>query len=127
MKLPNARLALVAREKISDYLLNAAHPDNGGKAEFFDSLGFRRDEWEVLARAFRALVGNFVNTLTYLFLHSWTGVARCRHAETQPISYCPVTRRRAGIVPPRCQIYVAVFSCPACQDDPPCCGGPLQR
>jgi hypothetical protein len=56
MRLPNARLALVAREKIADYLLNAAHPDNGGKAEFFASLGFRREEWEVLARAFRELV-----------------------------------------------------------------------
>jgi len=55
MRLPNARLALVAREKIIDYLLNAAHPDNGGKAEFFTSLGFRREEWEVLARAFRGL------------------------------------------------------------------------
>jgi hypothetical protein len=55
MRLPNARLALVAREKIADYLLNAAHPDNGGKAEFFTSLGFRREEWEVLARACRGL------------------------------------------------------------------------
>ena len=55
MRLPNARLALVAREKIADYLLNAAHPDNGGKAEFFASLGFRREEWELLARAFRGL------------------------------------------------------------------------
>ena len=41
MKLPNAHLALVAKEKIEDYLLNGAHPDNGGKAQFFDSLGFR--------------------------------------------------------------------------------------
>jgi hypothetical protein len=32
---------LVAKEKIEDYLLNGAHPDNGGKAQFFDSLGFR--------------------------------------------------------------------------------------
>jgi hypothetical protein len=36
-------------------LLNPAHPDNGGKAEFFHSLGFRREEWEVLAGAFRGL------------------------------------------------------------------------
>jgi hypothetical protein len=55
LKLLNAQLALVGREKIADYLLNAAHPDNGGKAQFFDSLGFRRDEWENLARAFRKL------------------------------------------------------------------------
>jgi hypothetical protein len=55
MRLLNARLGLVTREKIADYLLNAAHPDNGGKAEFLASLGFRREEWEVLARASRRL------------------------------------------------------------------------
>jgi len=32
MKLPNAHLVLVGREKITDHLLNAAHPDNNGKA-----------------------------------------------------------------------------------------------
>jgi hypothetical protein len=53
MRLPNASLALVAKEKVADYLLNPAHPDNGGKAAFFQSLGFRREEWEVLARALR--------------------------------------------------------------------------
>ena len=39
MKLPNAEKAVVERTKITDYLLNAAHPDNGGKAEFFGGLG----------------------------------------------------------------------------------------
>jgi len=38
MKLPNANNANVEREKIVDYLLNPAHPDNGGKAEFFGTL-----------------------------------------------------------------------------------------
>ena len=46
---------VVSREKVADYLLNPAHPDNGGKAEFFDKLGFRREEWETLAAAFRIL------------------------------------------------------------------------
>ena len=57
MKLPNAHLVLVGREKIIDYLLNPAHPDNGGKAQFFTSLGFHREDWEML-RAFRQLAGN---------------------------------------------------------------------
>jgi hypothetical protein len=57
MKLPNASLALVAKEKVIEYLLNPAHPDNGGKAAFFHSLGFRREEWEVLASAFRGVAG----------------------------------------------------------------------
>jgi hypothetical protein len=53
MKLPNAQSALVPREKITDYLLDAAHPDNSGKARFFAALGFAPDAWEVLAKAFR--------------------------------------------------------------------------
>ena len=55
MKLPNAHLALVEREKIVDYLLNAAHPDNAGKAPFFFALGFSRDDWQPLAVALARL------------------------------------------------------------------------
>ena len=55
MKLPNADKAVVEREKITDYLLNPAHPDNGGKARFLGGLGFRRSEWKALASAFLAL------------------------------------------------------------------------
>lgn len=65
MKLPNADKALIQREKIADYLLNAAHPDNNGKAEFFESFGFRSDDWETLANAFRraALDGEVIQHL----------------------------------------------------------------
>jgi hypothetical protein len=55
MKLPNANQAAVTREKIADYLLNPAHPDNGGKADFFTQLGFHRERWEVLAAALTRL------------------------------------------------------------------------
>jgi hypothetical protein len=55
MKLPNANKAVVDREKIVDYLLNPAHPDNGGKAEFFTLHGFHRERWEVLSAALKAL------------------------------------------------------------------------
>jgi hypothetical protein len=55
MKLPNADKAIVERGKIVDYLLNAAHPDNGGKAAFFLSLGFSVDRWSALASVFRRL------------------------------------------------------------------------
>ena len=51
MKLPDAERALVEREKIVDYLLNPAHPDNGGKAAFFLGLGYNRDDWLALAAA----------------------------------------------------------------------------
>ena len=55
MKLPNAELAVVPERKLTHYLLNPAHPDNGGKADFFGKLGFRSSEWETLAAALREL------------------------------------------------------------------------
>jgi hypothetical protein len=55
VNLPNAHKAIVKRDKIADYLLNAAHPDNGGKAAFFESLGFRPAQPELLAQALRKL------------------------------------------------------------------------
>ena len=56
MKLPNAERAFVEHEKIRDYLLNPAHPDNGGKAQFFLSAGFSKDNWQSFAAALRQLV-----------------------------------------------------------------------
>jgi hypothetical protein len=58
MKLPNALSAVVEREKITEYLLNPAHPDNGGKAPFFIALGFERENWEAFADALRRLASN---------------------------------------------------------------------
>ena len=53
MKLPNAHLAVVDREKITAYLLNASHPDGASKARFFGAFGFRGTAVEVLADALR--------------------------------------------------------------------------
>jgi len=50
MKLPNAHLALVEREKVTGYLLNATHHYGASKARFFSSFGF--DE-ESLSSALR--------------------------------------------------------------------------
>lgn len=36
-------------------MLDPAHPDNGGKAEFFESLGFQRGDWKSLGAALLAL------------------------------------------------------------------------
>jgi uncharacterized protein DUF6883 len=55
MNLPNANLARVDREKITDYLLNREHPDNGGKADFFIALGFHTDDWRIFAVALHSL------------------------------------------------------------------------
>jgi hypothetical protein len=55
MKLPNAQKAVVDCEKITDYLLNPAHPDNGGKFRFFMQLGFSREQPDLMATALKAL------------------------------------------------------------------------
>jgi len=69
MKLPDAHVAVVSRAKVADYLLNAKHPDNGGKAEFFERHGFRRNEWETLAAALKHLAVNGDVTFTGKSLH----------------------------------------------------------
>jgi hypothetical protein len=55
VKLPNAQRAIVDLGKITAYLLNASHPDNGGKARFFGELGFVRTEPVTLGEALRAV------------------------------------------------------------------------
>jgi hypothetical protein len=51
MRLPNAGNAVVERDKVVHYLLNALHPDNDGKARFFCGLGFNQEDWQQLATA----------------------------------------------------------------------------
>lgn len=51
MKLPNANLVTVEREKIVDYLLNPLHRHGASKARFFGDFGFRSSDWERLAEA----------------------------------------------------------------------------
>jgi hypothetical protein len=53
MKLPNASVVKVEREKITEYLLNAEHRYGASKARFFARFGFNLATWETLALALR--------------------------------------------------------------------------
>jgi hypothetical protein len=53
VKLPNAELAIVDPEKVTDYLLNSTHRFGASKARFFMAFGFELSEWERLAEALR--------------------------------------------------------------------------
>jgi hypothetical protein len=53
MKVPNAHLAQVDREKIVNCLLNPAHRYGVSTARFFGEFGYRVETWEVLAAALR--------------------------------------------------------------------------
>lgn len=90
MKLPNAESVVVAREKIRDYLLNAAHPDNGGKAAFFIALGFRVEDWDALAAALRELANRSEVAETFDSIHGrkYTLVGRLQ----SPSGRLPVVR-----------------------------------
>jgi hypothetical protein len=53
VKLPNCERAIVAREKITDYLLSLTHEDGKGKAAYFIRRGFASERWEALSAALR--------------------------------------------------------------------------
>jgi hypothetical protein len=56
MPIPNAELAMVPPEKLTDYLLNLSHPIGGAKARWFISLGYHPDRPEQLADDLLAVV-----------------------------------------------------------------------
>jgi hypothetical protein len=51
--LPGADRIVIFRAKLVGYLLNAAHPDGGPKARFFERFGFAAGRWRELADALR--------------------------------------------------------------------------
>lgn len=56
MKLPNAENAVIAPEKLRDYLLSPTHPVGKFKAVFFRSLGYTNDNWQELEAGIRSLL-----------------------------------------------------------------------
>ncbi len=52
-QLPNAHNAYVADTKVRDYLLDPSHPQNSGKATFFQLFGFTQQHWVILRSALR--------------------------------------------------------------------------
>jgi hypothetical protein len=49
MSIPDADIAIATREKVHGYLLNLDHSDGGSKAVWFHSLGYDRENWQLLA------------------------------------------------------------------------------
>ena len=54
MKLPNAENAVIAPEKLKDYLLNPTHKKGGTKARLLLALGYSADNWQRLETDLRA-------------------------------------------------------------------------
>ncbi len=53
MKLPNRERAIVAREKLTDYLLNTKHRRGGSKAQLLRQFGYSAENWKRLASDIR--------------------------------------------------------------------------
>jgi hypothetical protein len=53
MKMPNADKAVIAAEKLRDYLLNLDHRRGGTKAKLLYSFGYRRADWRRLENDLR--------------------------------------------------------------------------
>jgi hypothetical protein len=75
--LPGAAAAMVEEDKVRLYLLDPAHPQNGGKAGFFRSFGFDPIRWTEMARSLRdhPLVNPVTKTLTTV--HGAKHLVRC--------------------------------------------------
>lgn len=69
MNIPNAANCIVEPEKVRDYLLNLSHPAGKGKAAFFTAMGFRQQDWEVLATALRQMVRHSPVTISMTSRH----------------------------------------------------------
>ena len=54
----DAATAIIPTEKLRDYLLSSTHPIGRYKSAFFQSLGYLRDQHEILERDLRAVLAN---------------------------------------------------------------------
>jgi hypothetical protein len=58
LKLPGVERAIVAEEKVREYLLSAVNPRARGKAAFFRALGFDDSNWSQLRDALLEIARN---------------------------------------------------------------------
>ncbi len=54
----DAAAAIIPEEKLREYLLSRSHPIGRYKAPFFESVGYKQEECQVLERDLRALLIN---------------------------------------------------------------------
>jgi hypothetical protein len=47
----NGKNLVIEEKKVKKYLLNPAHPDGGGKAKYFENLGYTHSNWKQFVAA----------------------------------------------------------------------------
>ena len=63
MKLPNAERAIIAPEKLREYLLSPSHPIGRYKAAYFRQFGYDQGRWEALGNDIRSILTNRADVL----------------------------------------------------------------
>jgi hypothetical protein len=58
MKVPNAELSVLDPAKVRDYLLSPEHPVGRFKATFFGSIGYSREDWQILVASLLQIVAS---------------------------------------------------------------------
>ena len=101
MQLPHADDAVVPLEKVTEYLLNVAHPEGGGKAAFFRRYGFRVDKPDVLRAALLRLAREIdVRESTIAFGLKYVGVGVLDGPNGRRARVMTVWMLRSGQPPP---------------------------
>jgi hypothetical protein len=63
MQLPNRALAVIAQEKLTDYLLNTRHKRGGTKARLLEQFGYIVQNWRQLEADIRSGLETEVNVV----------------------------------------------------------------
>ena len=101
MQLPYADRAVVPVRKITEYLLNEAHPQGRTKAAFFQRLGFRREQPDQLQRALLQLAQTSDMTETaFAFGRKYAGVGVITAPNGRRVRLVTVWVLRANQPPP---------------------------
>ncbi len=118
-QLPNVGNAVLDDAKITQYLLNDAHPQNQGKAKFFMMFGFTLANWQELRKALLDHPHSNVVVSQTIFQYGEMYEVSCSIAS--PDGRNPCVRSFWAIEPPRTDPkFITAYAAPAQTG-----GGPL--
>lgn len=103
MRLPNADRAVIAAEKLRDYLLNVAHRRGGSKARLLISLGYHPRRWQRLKADLRVqhLTAEVSEVVTAAYGTQYVIVAPLAGPSGRPVTFRSVWQIDMGTDIPR--------------------------
>lgn len=103
MKIPNANHAVIAPEKLCDYLLNLEHRRGNTKARLLLSLGYQRENWSLLEQDLRErhLSQEYAECTSNPFGVRYRIVAPIATPSGRTVSFCSIWQIDSGTDAPR--------------------------